>query len=131
MTNWYAMAVFLFALTQVRERRELLLLAIVAMSVFWPIDPDRDPESWYWILFCVEMGVGLLSAVINSPGSRNVCLVAVCLCMAHMAGATIIPIGITPDPYTIIVQLLESLLILSAITKRGSKWDGIQLRRHQ
>jgi len=75
--------------------------------------------------------VGLLSAVINSPGSRNVCLVAVCLCMAHMAGATIIPIGITPDPYTIIVQLLESLLILSAITKRGSKWDGIQLRRHQ
>ena len=125
------MAVFLFALTQVRELRSLLLLAIVTLSVFWPLDPDRSPENWYWLLFCIEMGVGLISFVINSSGSRNVCIVSACLCMAHMAGATIIPIGIKPDPYTIIVQLLESLLILSAITKRGLAWDGSPLPRHQ
>lgn len=131
MTNWYAVAVFLIALTQVKERKELLLLAIVSMSVFCPLDPNREPEYWYWILFCIEMGVGLISFVINAPGSRYVCIVSACLCMTHMAGATIIPIGINPDPYAITVQILESLLILSAITKRGSKWDGSPSRRQR
>lgn len=124
--NYLALMAFLPCALLVKTRRELALFALVSAAVFFPLNPHIDPDKWYWMLFCIDASVGLIAWIINAPGSKNVCLMAGALCMAHMAGATVIPLGLNPDPYTILAQTLEALQIIACITKRGPAWVGNQ-----
>ncbi len=127
--NYLALLAFVACAMTVRTGRELSLFALVSLAIFVPLSPSIDPDQWYWMLFCIDVSVGLLAFIISAPGSKNVCFIAGGLCMAHMAGATVIPLGLTPDPYTITVQALEALQIIACITIRGSSWDGMRLPR--
>ena len=124
--NYMALAALLPCAFMIKSRRELALFAVVCFAVFAPLSPDVAPDQWYWMLFCIDASVGLIAWLIDAPGSRNVVIVAIGLCMAHTAGATVIPLGLKIDPYTVIVQTLEALQIIACITTRGKLWAGKQ-----
>jgi hypothetical protein len=127
--NYLALLAFLPCALMVKPGREVLLFVLVSIAVFTPLEPSIAPDQWYWMLFCIDAAVGLFASIINAPGSRDVFIVSGLLCMSHMAGATVIPVGITPDPYTIMVQMLEALQIIACINKKGVSWCGNQLRQ--